>query len=275
MHKKFILSIFTLLLAFLGVNASVCAEELTFAQVGDVRYSLDNKYLDKYLYFLAASVRKKNPDFVVFLGDNVNKSREEDVIGFMRAIHPIKVPYYLVLGNEDAHGMRGLDKDVFLDIVTTFNRNQDDGDKYYYFKPNSDFVCVVLDVNPDFAPSKHGEISDEQIEWLDKLLTKYSKRKFIIFHHSPLIPPRIDYKLSMLNTEKYENMLKKHNNIVAISSGHYSQSAVYQDEKGIRHISAPAFKDMPHSYQLIKIIYDEKTYQSPKDVEVIVTRVKV
>jgi hypothetical protein len=62
---------------------------------------------------------------------------------------------------------------------------------------------------------------------------------------------------------------------VAISSGHYSQNAVSQDENGIRHISAPAFKDMPHSYQLIKIIYDEKTYKSPKDVEIVVTRVRV
>lgn len=275
MHRKIILSILTLLLAFGGVNTPSSAEELTFAQVGDVRYSLDNGYLDKYLYFLSSSIRKKFPEFVVFLGDNVNKSREEDVIGFMRAIHSIRTPYYLVLGNEDAHKMSGIDKENFLDIVTTFNRNQDDNKRYYYFKPNSDFVCVVLDVNPDFAPSKHSELPEEQLEWLDKLLTKYANKKFIIFQHSPLVPPRSDYKLSMVNTEKYENLLKKHSNIVAISSGHYSQNAVSQDENGIRHISAPAFKDMPHSYQLIKIIYDEKTYKSPKDVEIVVTRVRV
>ena len=170
----------------MGGNASVFAEELTFAQVGDVRYSLDNGYLDKYLYFLSSSIRKKFPEFVVFLGDNVNKSREEDVIGFMRAIHSIRTPYYLVLGNEDAHKMSGIDKENFLDIVTTFNRNQDDNKRYYYFKPNSDFVCVVLDVNPDFTPSKHSELPDEQLEWLDKLLTKYSKKKFIILFFATL-----------------------------------------------------------------------------------------
>ena len=259
----------------MGGNASVFAEELTFAQVGDVRYSLDNGYLDKYLYFLSSSIRKKFPEFVVFLGDNVNKSREEDVIGFMRAIHPIKIPYYVVLGKSDAHRLSGLEKETYLDIVTTFNRNQEDGLKYYYFKPNSDFICVVLDDNPDFAPSKHGEITDEQIVWLDDLLTKYPKRLFLIFHHSPLLPPRVEYKLSMINTDKYRALLKKHSNILLVSSGHYHQESIQTDEQGVRHISAPAFTNIPHSYQMIKIIYDEKTLKSPKDIEIVVSKVKV
>lgn len=275
MHKKIITIIFILCMAFFNVDNSVFAKELSFAQISDVHYSIDDSYMDKYLYFLSSSIRKKNPDFVVFLGDNVDKSREEDVISFMRAIHSLKLPYYLVLGNNDAHKLSGLEKEIYLDIVTTFNRNQDEGKNYYYFKPNSDFVCVVLDATPDFAQSKHGKISDEQIEWLDDLLTKYNKKLFIIFHHCPLLPPRLEYQLSMLDTEKYESMLKKHSNVVVISSGHYHQDSIIEDKTGIRHISAPAFKDMPHSYQLIKIIYDENNYKSPKDVQVFVNKVKV
>ena len=260
-----------LMLTHFSVNADV----LEFAQVSDVHYTYENSALDRYLYFLSLSLKKQNPDFVVFLGDNVDKSREEDVIGFMRDIHSIRTPYYIVLGKNDAHKLSGIEKDTYLDIVTTFNRNQHEKDKYYYFKPNSKFICVVLDDNPDFAPSKHGEIPDEQIEWLDKLLTKYPNKLFLIFHHSPLLPPRVEYKLSMLNTEKYSAMLKKHDNILLISSGHYHQEAIQTDERGVRHISAPAFKDMPHSYQIIKIIYDEKTLKSPKDIEVTVTNIKV
>lgn len=267
--------IFFLLLAFLVMHNFCCAEVLEFAQVSDVHYSLQNKELDKYLYFLSLSLRKKAPDFVMFLGDNVDKSNEEDVIGFMRAIHSIKSPYYVVLGSNDAHKLSGIDKSIYLDIVSTFNRNQNENEKYYYFKPNSDIICVVLDNTPDFAPSKHGEISDEQLEWLEKLLIKYPKRLFLIFHHSPLIPPRIEYKLSMINTDKYKELVKKYPNIITISSGHYHQASVQTDDNGVRHISAPAFIDIPHSYQLIKIIYDENSYKSPKDVQVIVTPVKV
>lgn len=268
-------NIFIVLVMFLLSQNSLFAEELQFAQISDVHYTLGNTVLDKYLYFLSLSLKKEQPDFAVFLGDNVDKSSEEDVIAFMRAIHAIRTPYYLVFGKNDAHRLSGIEKAVYLDIVSTFNNNQDENKKYYYFKPNSDFICVVLDDSSDFAPSNHGEITDEQIEWLDELLTKYQKKMFIIFHHSPIMPPRVDYKLSMLNSEKYESMLKKHSNILLISSGHYHQEAVMKDSNGVRHISAPAFKDAPHSYQLIKIIYDENTYKSPKDAEITVTKIKV
>lgn len=269
--KKFFLSLLSILL----LQGFSFAAELEFAQVSDVHYSVDNLDMGKYLYFLSLSLHKQNADFAVFLGDNVDKSRDVDVIAFMQAVHSIRTPYYLVLGNKDAHKLSGLEKNEYLDIVSTFNRNQNEKENYYYFKPNSDFVCVVLDDTPDFAQSKHGQVPEEQLKWLDNLLTKYSNKLFIIFEHSPIMPPRIEYGLSMLETEKYQEVLNKHSNIVLISSGHYHQEAVQQDEKGVRHISAPAFLNTPHSYQLIKIIYDEKNYKSPKDVEVIVTKVKV
>lgn len=264
-------------LASLLLMFSSCsyADMLEFAQIGDVHYTLSNSELDRYLYFLSLSIKKSEPDFAVFLGDNIDKSREENVIGFMRAVYPIKVPYYIVLGSNDAYKLDGVEKEVYLDIVSAFNNNQDDGKKYYYFKPNSDFICVVLDNTSDFARSTHGQVSDAQLEWLENLLEKNPKKLFVIFHHVPLVPPRIEYKLSMLNTEKYENLIKKYKNIVAVSSGHYHQSAVIEDDNGVKHISAPAFRDEPHSYQLIKIQYDKNKYKSPKDVVITVDEVKV
>lgn len=274
MHKLLVKTLFSFFVLILMQNI-VCADTIEFAQISDVHYSYENKSLDKYLYFLSLSLKKKYPDFAIFLGDNVDKSKEENVIAFMRSIHSIKTPYYLVLGKKDAYSFSGVEKSDYLDIVTTFNRNQDDKKSYYYFKPNSDIVCVVLDDTSDFAPTNHGEITDEQVKWLDELLIKYPKKLFMIFHHSPLIPPRDEYKLTMLNTEKYTDILKKHNNIILISSGHYHQESIQEDERGVRHISAPAFKDIPHSYQLIKVIYDIKNYNSPKDVQITVTRIKV
>lgn len=270
LHKLF-LTLFCLLLMPLSIHA----EMLEFAQIGDVHYVYGNHELDKYLYFLNLSLKKRNIDFAVFLGDNVDKSTEENVIGLMRCLYPWRIPYYLVLGNNDAHKLNGLEKQEYLDIVTTFNHNQKDRANFYYFKPNSNFICVVLDDTPDFAPSNHGELSDEQLVWLDNLLTKYSKKLFLIFQHSPLNPPREEYKLSLLNTDKYRDMLKKHSNVVLMSSGHYHQESIKQDDNGIWHISAPAFYEFPHSYQMITIKYDEKNIKSPKDIIVEVKRVKV
>lgn len=263
------------LLALFTLQGFSSADILEFAQIGDIHYSLNDTYTEKNLHFLNLSLRKKYPDFVMFLGDNVDKSKEENIIGFMRSIHAIRQPYYLLFGDKDAYSLGGVEKETYLDIVTTFNRNQDDGERYYYFKPNKDFLCVVMDNTSNFSPSKHGEIPEEQLIWLENLLIKYPKRMFIIFHHTPIVAPRDDYKLSMLNTEKYNEILKKYKNILLISSGHYHQSSVVTDENGIRHISAPAFKDIPHSYQMIKINYDENSYLSPKNVEITVSNIKV
>lgn len=272
---KIIKKLTLLFCSLLLLQSSSFAEVLEFAQVADVHYTLNDSYKEKYLHFLSLSLRKKYPDFVVFLGDNVSKSNEGNVIGFMRSIHNILPPYYLVLGERDAYALGGIEKETYLDIVTTFNKNQDDNKRYYSYKPNKDFICVFLDNTSNFSPSKHGEIPEEQLVWLEKLLVKYPKRMFLIFHHTPLLAPREEYKLSMLNTEKYKEILKKYNNILLVSSGHYHQDAVLTDENGIRHISAPAFKDTPHSYQLIKIDYDENSYLSPKNVQITVTNVKV
>ena len=272
--NRFIVRLLLVFSALLVMHCSY-AQTLEFAQVGDVHYTLGNEDLDRNLYFLALSLKKKSPEFVVFLGDNVNRSKEDDVIGFMRAVYPIREPYYLAFGDTDAHEFAGLEKSIYLDIVSAFNKNQDEKQKYYYFKPNSDFVCVVLDDTSDFAQSKHGEIPQEQLEWLEKLLIKYPRKLFIIFHHCPIMPPRDEYKLSMINSDKYKNLLKKYSNILLVSTGHYHQSSVQKDENGVRHISAPAFKDIPHSYQLIKINYDENSYKSPKDVEITVNEIKV
>ncbi len=275
MIKTSLNKVLMVLAVLLIIQPLALAKTLEFAQVADVHYSFENSQLDKYLYFLSLSLKKKSPEFVIFLGDNVDKSKEEDVIGFMRAIHSIREPYYIVLGKNDAHGFSGVPKEDYLDIVSTFNRNQDDNKNYYYFKPNSDIICVILDDSSDFAQSTHGEIPDEQLKWLENLLIKYPKRLFLIFHHTPLVPPRVEYKYSMNNSENYQNLLKKYNNILLISSGQYHQESVQKDDRGVRHISAPAFKNTPHSYQLIKIDYNENSYKSPSDVGITVTNIKV
>ena len=59
-------------------------------------------------------------------------------------------------------------------------------------------IFVIFD---DFSKMFKGDIE------LQKLLIKYPKRMFIIFHHTPLVAPRDDYKLSMLNTEKYNELI--------------------------------------------------------------------
>lgn len=263
--------IFLLLLFFFTLANSCFAKEITFAQISDIHYSTDKLDMKKYLYFLKLSLSKEAPNFVVFLGDNVDKSNEKDIISFMNEISSIEMPYYVALGNHDAYTVSGVDKQRYIDIVQAFNRNQKYNKSYYYFKPNKDIICAVLDVSFNFSPSKHGYMYDEQVEWVDKLLSENPNKLFIIFQHVPIVPPRKEYDRSLLDTEKYAAVLKKHSNIIILSAGHYHVESVKNDENGIMHICAPPFKYLPASYQLIKVIYGENQQKS----QITVTNVKV
>ena len=146
---KFIQNFLVMLAVFVLIQNTAFSDMIEFAQVGDVHYTLGDDISDKYLYFLSSSLRKKSPEFVVFLGDNVDKSKEENVIGFMCAIHSINFPYYIVLGKNDAHSFSGLEKEIYLDIVSAFNSNQDSKKKYYFFL-NSYFSPIKFVKNNNF-----------------------------------------------------------------------------------------------------------------------------
>lgn len=264
--------ILLLFLSFFTFANCALAKEITFAQISDIHYSADNLDMKKYLYFLKLSLAKENPNFAVFLGDNVDKSNEKDIINFMNDISSIETPYYITLGNHDAYTVSGVDKQRYVDIVQAFNKNQKYIKKpYYYFKPNKDIICVVLDVNSNFSPSKHGFMYDEQVEWVDKLIGENPNKLFIIFQHVPIVPPREEYDRSLLDSEKYAAVLKKHSNIILVSAGHYHEESVKKDENGVMHVCAPPFKYLPASYQIIKVIYGENQ-QKP---QITVTNVKV
>jgi len=210
-----------------------------------------------------SSVQKKNPKFAVFLGSNISSPEEENAIAFMQRLYQLKIPYYLVFGSTDTSSINGIDKYTYHDIISAFNKRQKYKPNYYYFKPNKHFICAVLDDTSNFMPSKHGEIPDEQLIWLDKLLKKHADKTALIFEHTPLEAPE-NYRYSILNDDKYREILNKHQNVILISSGKYGSDFQMKDNSGITHISAPAFSS-EHAYQLIRIDYEKN---KPKSIAV-------
>ena len=273
---KRLLVLFAFLLAFSPVSF---AKSLTFAQLSDIHYSPNNttsskrdvSVAKKHLYFAIQSLNRKSPAFTVFLGDQIDKSNEESIKDFMGYTSKLNMPYYLTFGNHDAYKMSGISKDDYLDIVTKTNSKQP-YKRYYTFKANKDVIGIVLDGSAQLAPTAHGYFSPEQLAWLDKQLTKNKKKLVLIFQHFPLIPPREHKSHEILQSENYWNILKKHNNVVLISSGHYHSEGFSVDEQGIRHISTTSLLNTPPTYDLVTIKYEKKT--PAKDVKVDVEHVK-
>lgn len=241
------------------------AAQLKFAQVTDVHFSSSGKIqrnnsrdvskTKQILEWAVRSLNNKSPEFVVFMGDNIDKSNEDDIKEFLNITKNLKMPYYLAFGNHDAYENSGIKKEDYWNIVRKYNKNNKSKNGYYTFSPQKGFLCIVLDGAVPFSPTAHGIYSDEQLKWLDKVLKNNKNKKVMIFQHFPLIDPDDNPTHTMLYKDKYEAVINKHNNIISISSGHFHTKRLTIDNRGIYHIASPALVTPDYVYELITVDY--------------------
>ena len=118
--KKVILTFLSVLL--MQSCAFALDSAIKFIQVTDVHYEANNPYKVKVLQETVKDInRLKNVSFVVFTGDNLNNPNPTDLVGFIKAINKLNVPYYLVLGDHDVFKSKNLSKDQYSEIVTNHN----------------------------------------------------------------------------------------------------------------------------------------------------------
>ena len=139
--KKLTLILFILIFT---ITARVEAKTLTFAQATDIHLT-DSKEQEQggrnyensqraLKNFIKSVNKQKDVEFVIFSGDVINESKEQDLHMFFEAIAPIKKPYYILMGNHDVHSMAGMSKDTFLEIVSKYNPRQPQ-EKNFVIKP--------------------------------------------------------------------------------------------------------------------------------------------
>ena len=262
------------LLIILLIPIKVCAEQLKFAQITDIHLSLeDSNYrglnLSESPQILEKAVKsinnKKDIQFVVFSGDNIDSANKDYLQKFCEIIKGLNKPYYVGIGNHDVSKYQGLSKLEYLKTVRKYNKYQFTADTHFYFFPNNEFIIIFMDGVHEIIPSTHGSFTDEDLAWLDNVLTKYSNKKAIIVQHFPLVEPVENVSHRILNPEGYIDLLQRHKNIIALLSGHYhTEKVTLQD--AIYHISSPALSISPYLYSVIEINYDKKTLlgESPK-----------
>ena len=236
---------------------------------------------EKNLIFAVDSVnRNKNINFVVFLGDNIDKSNMDSLVSFMNIVKNLKKPYYLVFGNHDSYAAGGIAKEDFSEYVHSINKRQDKKDSSFYFKAGKGAYGLILDGSSYVVPGKHGRFVPEVVSEVNKFL-KFKKNSMVfIFQHFPLIAPTDNVSHETLDMENMKNMLAKHNNVIFIASGHYHYEKITVDDRGIYHISASALGARSASsgsgkYQVIKINYDKKFLSYPTNIKVEISDVKI
>jgi predicted phosphodiesterase len=252
--KKFLLLILGL---FFSLSSTAFAENIKFAQVADVHLTAESSYSTKVLQDVVTDINNQEGiSFVVFTGDNINNPKEENLKTFVKIVKKLKVPYYVALGNHDVYKSGGLSKVRYFEVLRENNLLFPQRKPNYVFKKN-DFVFIIVDGAKEVVPGSVGYYRKDTLEWLDKELTKYSNKNVVIFQHFPVeYPEGVESSLKTHKTYKveiYQELLTKHNNVLAVVSGHFHVNSENM-KNGVYHIASPSLLTMPNSYKIIDIV---------------------
>lgn len=267
--KKFII----LILLILGLLAEVSASagEIKFVQVTDTHVSKQNRYSQDVLKAAVKDINSlNNISFVVFTGDNIDSSKIENLDIFMKIIKKLNVPYYIVYGNHDVFKSSGLSKVRYNEIVRSHNWFYKPSNPNYVFK-RGEFVFIVLDGAKETIPGTNGYYKASTLDWFDAQLERYKKFPVVVFQHFPILPPNEEKSHQVYKPEDYMAVLNRHNNVIAIVSGHYHMNKEKMDN-GVYHINSPSLMGMPNPYKIIDIVttkgFSPMIYTQLREVEV-------
>ncbi len=246
------------------------AGEIKFVQVTDTHVSKDNQYSQQILRDAVKDINSlENISFVVFTGDNIDPSNYENLEAFLKIINKLNVRYYLVFGNHDVFKSSGLSKKRYLEIVRAHNWFYWPPKPNYVFK-RGEFVFIVLDGAKETIPGTNGYYKQATLEWFDQQLTKYKNRPVVVFQHFPVLPPTDDRSHKVYKPEDYMAVLNRHDNVIAVVSGHYHTNKEKMDN-GVYHINSPSLIGVPNPYKIIDIVttkgFSPMIYTQLREVE--------
>ena len=246
-----ILSLFLVLL----IGANYCeAKNESITIISDVRLSMDKKENKmtpsiKKLLQLTEQVNVDSSSSVIFLGDNVQSADRYNIAMFSKIIKKINKPYYVTIGDKDIGKSKGVTKKEYFRILNKYSSNKTKTAPTY--KKQGDFIYIFLSGVNETFPIENGYYKASELSFLEQTLTKFKDKKVIIFQHFPIIPPSESETKQTVKAENYLNVISKHNNILAIVSGHYQEEDI-KEVNGIKHISIGSLaKD--GEYEQIKI----------------------
>lgn len=183
-------------------------------------------------------INNLNPDFTVFLGDNIKTPSTNGAAAFGKIINKLKKPVYVLTGNSDVAQAIGVSKKEYYRLVNKFSHNKirklpDDR------RMSLNLVFLYMDGVNQFIPGSKGYFKDDELIWLEKKLKQYKNDKVVIFQHFPVMEAGREDAESIHKVDEYKKVLSRHNNVIAIISGH-SKNEDATEVDGIMHISVPS-----------------------------------
>ena len=194
-----------------------------------------------------------NLDFIFFTGDIIDVPFEKNMLMFFEHANKLKYPYYAVPGNHDICIGGYLSKKLYVDLMQKHNKYYKFDKTYYSFVPKTGFKIIGLDNIIDTRLTANGELSQEQLDFLDKELANSGNNIVLIFMHVPLLQPFSSDNHRLLNADKMQQVLSKYSMPIGIFTGHYHTTKVRRLNDNIVHISTPALISYPNAFRMVTI----------------------
>ncbi|MCD7780494.1 MAG: metallophosphoesterase [Candidatus Gastranaerophilales bacterium] len=241
------------------------SKTIKFAQLSDIHYALGRedkgyKLLSQTQPLLEDAIKQINDekgiDFVMITGDGIDRAKKDDLYSLTDELNTLNYPWYYVLGNHDTTANGYLSKTNFLKILNEKNPNYKFNVPYYTFKPKKGFRIIVLDGTISGPSVKkntpNGTLSNEELSWLDNVLSESKKEAVIIFMHFPIFPPYESKHLELLNADKLKAVLQKHDMPIALFTGHYHTTKITQ-KNNILQVITPALVSYPNAFRIVEV----------------------
>ena len=256
------LILFFIFIVFLQGAAN--AKSVEFSAVSNLSLEVDKsvKYADKMtpsiknLLDVVEQINNNQSEFTIFLGDNLKGPDKYNLVMFAKIIRKLKKPVYALVGDKDVSQTKNLNKKEYYRVLNIFSKNRIKD--YPYTKKINGFIFVFLDGVNQFIPTQYGYYKEDQTALLDEILNKYKNNPVIIVGHYPIFQSD-EIKENMLpnNIGAMQEVILRHNNVIAIISGHHNIDDEYTKED-IYNISVQGL-DKAGEYKKIYIDYNEKT----------------
>ena len=153
------------------------------------------------------------PDAVLFTGDLTDFGRPEEYDNLARILEPLSMPVFLMPGNhDDPEAMRF----KFPRHAYMWQRRG----KLDYVIENLAVRIVALDST--IRGKSGGEITAEQLAWLDETLAAAPDRPTIVALHHPPFWTGIGHmdRMALENPDALEAVIRRHSQVERVLSGH-------------------------------------------------------
>lgn len=257
-------TISTLLLAsvmVVGIQCYSATTSLKFAQISDAHFYTGE---DNTTFKLRAESGKlledainqvnatSNINFVMFTGDQIDKSFEKELSAFLPYAKKLNYPWYITFGNHDTCVGGYLTPQVYLDLVNKAYPQFNYKKPYYSFVPQNGYKVIVLDSIIRDRITSNGLIGEEQLKWLDGELKTAENDVVLIFTHVPIVEPFESNGHKLLNADKVRTTIEKYKNPIGVFQGHYHAAMIKQFDN-VLYVSSPSLVSYPNAFRVVTI----------------------